>query len=157
MFSAAFIITIPGIVSGFTFHKVDLLSISSKREFYEVVLSNILVPVFISMLFSLIYDVIRNLQGYWEMVSRVHIFSFPIILILIVVILDAKNFKEYKFTKIAIPVAVASYLLLSIITADLVKKLQQTYPTWIMNITFLYLLPILLIIFYYRSRIIVTD
>lgn len=149
-----FAIFIPGLITSLTFFKENIYDMKTNKDFFLTIGINIAIPLLISIVFSSITDLIQPPLYIDQTITYAHLPSLPIIFISLVVLLEIKTTQRFEPIRIVIDVLVLiSYLILSVLMGNLSESLRDSTPTTILNILYLYCLPVLLIATYYRKKI----
>ena len=154
IFAAVYILFIPGLITGLTFYREDIELTSGNKEYFEKILLNIFFPIVISIVYSFLYELIKLPQGSYQGLIMVNLFALPAAFLAVIILLEIKSFTGFELgKKISIVVVIVSYIVLTYVVQDITSSLKSSYPSLVLNLVYLYLLPVIMISSYYRRQL----
>lgn len=151
IFIALYIIVSPGLVSILTVSRSKVLLLNSNSNFYTNIIIHSLIVIVFNFVCLNVYEIFRISQGYWESSYKVVLFSIPVIVYSMIVAFEFK----LRFENILKKLGIVLILLISWYIVDIFFNDLETLHIY-RTITYLYLfiLPILAIVFWYRKKLV---
>jgi hypothetical protein len=132
----------------FTLIKSDLKDINTNKDFISLLIIHSVIPILISLLFSVIYTTIRMNLSYWQNITSMHGVSFPLIFIVMIIVIEIKTF----FRKWGLKLLIGSGLLLSYLILSILLTNPEHYMLYLaITLFYSYVIPLIILIFHSRK------
>ena len=148
IFSVIFIMFIPGLISFITILRSELV-LSSNKDYLKVIMIHCLIPILISVVFALTYELFRIYHMPMIQWILLHALAFPVMFIGITLGFEIKSGFENLLRKIIIVFVI---LLTYYILTMSFSTYELRHYSFVVNISFIYILPIYLLLFPYRKK-----
>ena len=151
IFIIIYIIFSPGILIIFTMYRSNVVLIESKATFfYTVIIHSISVILFNFIVLNL-YKIFRVHLDYWEDFGFwTLIISIPVMLIGMIIAIECK----IRFRKFYIKIILFGIYLVSFYLLEVEFNTLHTYKVlWVVYPIYLFIIPVLTIVFYYRKKL----
>ncbi|MFK5884106.1 MAG: hypothetical protein QM489_07210 [Candidatus Izemoplasma sp.] len=152
LFIIGYIIISPGVIVIITMYRSKVLLVDSSKSYYYNIVIHSLVVLFINFVALAIYEVFRTNQGYWENNMWIIIaISTPIIFIGMIIAFEYKlRFKNLRNKLIVLFTAMLSWYLLDMF----LNESSTRYLMHSINFIYFIIIPVYLLLFWYRKRIV---
>lgn len=154
IFSAVFIIVIPGLVTFITMMKRGSVFFDSNKEYAATLFVYGITPIIMSVIALLIYQMFRIYDTPILTMIALHGISFPMIFVAFIIAFEIYgSFQFILFKLLGLIVLVAVYFVVMILFSD-----YEYYRfTQVVNVIVLFLLPFFMIVFPYRKQNIFSN
>ena len=151
IFIALYIIVSPGLVSILTVSRGKVLLLNSNSDFYTNIIVHSVIVILFNFVCLNVYEIFRVSQGYWESSYKVFLFSIPVIVYSMIVAFEFK----LRFENILKKLVIVLLLLISWYIVDILfNDLDTLHIYRTITYLYLYILPILAIMFWYRRKLV---